>query len=170
MTADLLLSLVCQWLNSLGYKAIKAPSDNPAPAGRYISVSLGSVRQVGDMLVPGPVPDDYTGTPKYKAFMQVASIQLYEVEGDGEWLRSIRNRLQLDGIDDFIANHVTPEPGKDAGFSIWEIGEIVDNSSQDGAYWIRQKTLNFDAQFYDYIAHTSSDAPAIKTVEFSFEN
>lgn len=168
MTTNDILSVICQWLNSLGYKAIKGPSDNPAPSGRYISVTLGPTRQHGDVLVPGPVSDAET-EPKYKTVMQVASIQLYEVEGDGEWLRDIRNRLQLSDVDDFINSHTPHEPGKDNRFSVWDIGDIVDNSSQDGGYWIRQRTMTFDVQFYDHIAHTAENAPRMASVDFEIE-
>lgn len=152
MTSDLIKSLLCQWLNSRGYKAIKAPSDNPAPAGRYISVNIGNVRQHGDMFIPGPV-DEAAETPKYKSIMQVASVTLYEVEGEGEWLRDIRNRLQTDEFVEFAADRIEKEPGKDNSISVWELGEIVDNSSQDGGYWIRQRTMSFDVQFLDHIEH-----------------
>lgn len=166
MKTDDILSVICQWLNSLGYKAIKAPSNNPAPDGRYVSVNLGPIRQHGDMLVPGPVKDGSTER-KYKAVMQVATLQLYEVEGDGEWLRDIRSRLQLDDIKAFIDRQIPEEPGKDNGFSVWEIGEIVDNGFQDGAYFIQQRTMTFDVQFYDYYDHTAENAPRMASVGFS---
>lgn len=160
MTNVVLLSLICRWLNGLGYKAIQAPSDNPAPAGRHIAVALTSTRQHGDMLVPGPLKNPEQ--KKYRSIMQVAQVQLYEVEGDGEWLRDIRNRMQGTELDDFIAGECpVGDDGLDNGFSVWDIGDIVDNSSQDGAFWIRQRTMTFDCQFMDHIEHKT---PRIESV------
>lgn len=160
MTSVLLLSILCQWINSLTdsnnvplYKAIQGPSNNPAPAGRYISIVSQNVRQVGDIMVPGPKKD--SDDVKFKTAMQVMNVQFYEVEGDGEWLRDLKNRMQMQEFDEFVASHVTVESGKDNGFSVWEIGEIVDNGFQDGPYFIQQKTMTADFQFYDHIAHTT---------------
>ena len=168
MTFDALLSVICQWINSLGYKAIQTPSDNPAPSGRYIAVGIGGTRQHGDMMVPGPVS---RAEVKYKSIMQVAQVQLYEVEGDGEWLRDIRNRMNTDELDEFVNEKLpTGEDGLDNGFAVWDIGEVVDNSSQDGAFWIRQRTMTFDVQFMDYIKMTVETAPRMMSVTGKLNN
>lgn len=160
MTSVLLLSILCQWINSITdgngnhpYKAIQGPSNNPAPAGRYISVVAQNTRQVGDVMVPGPKKN--ASDVKYKTVMQVTNVQFYEVEGDGEWLRDLKNRMQLDEFGEFVAQHVVAEQGKDNGFSVWEIGEIVDNGFQDGPYYIQQRTMTADFQFYDHIVQTT---------------
>lgn len=163
MTTASILSILCQWINGLGYKAIQGPSNNPAPAGRYISVVAQGTRQHGDMLVPGPVHGNQV---KYKSSMQVLQVQLYEVEGDGEWLRDIRNRMQCDEFDAFVKSKV-PASVKDDGFEVWEIGEIVDNGFQDGTFYIQQKTMTADFQYSDYILHTT---PRMESVDGTINN
>lgn len=153
MTVPLILSILCQYINGMGYKAIQGPSNNPAPDGLYISVVAGNVRQVGDVDRPGPAA---AADNKYKAIMKVLTVQFYEVEGDGEAIRAVQNALQSDEFDSFVASHSpASEHGKDPGFSVWEIGDIIDNSMQDGTYFIQQKTMTADFNFVDYIGHVS---------------
>lgn len=155
MTREELLSAFCRFINGLGYKAVKGPTDNPAPLGCYISVVLGGVRQVGDMFIPGPA----NGKEKVRETMQVATVQFYEVEGDGERLRDIRNRLQGDEFDKFVKAEFPETAGQDNKFSVWDISDITDNSSQDGPFWIEQRTMTADVQFYDHLAHTDENSP-----------
>lgn len=167
MTGDMLLTILCDYVtDELGIVCIKGPSNNPAPAERpYVTVYLQNVRQVGDRFIPGPESGQES---KSKAVMQVANVQFYGVEDDGEALRKIRNALQSDEFDSFVAAHVTPrEDGDDAGFSVWEIGDIVDNGFQDGTFYIRQKTMVADFQFYDFIEHAT---PRMESVDLSLKN
>lgn len=190
MTGNELLTILCQFINTeLNIRAIKGPSNNPAPAERpYVTVYLQNVRQVGDRFIPGPIRgaqapifldgavgqasgETATGdvpVRKYKAIMQVANVQFYGVEDDGEALRKIRNALQSDEFDAFVASKVgTKDDGDDAGFSVWEIGDIVDNGFQDGTFYIQQKTMVADFQFYDFIEHTT---PRMESVDLSLNN
>lgn len=167
MTGDELLTILCQFVNTeLHIRAIKGPSNNPAPAERpYVTVYLQNVRQVGDRMIPGPVHGQQR---KSKAVMQVANVQFYGVEDDGEALRSIRNALQSDEFDAFVSSNVTARAdGNDPGFSVWEIGDIVNNGFQDGTFYIQQKTMVADFQFYDFIEHTT---PRIESVDVSLNN
>ena len=167
MTRNELLTIICDYVtDELGIVCIKGPSNNPAPPERpYVTVYLQNVRQVGDRFIPGPVSGQES---KSKAVMQVANVQFYGVEDDGEALRKIRNALQSDEFDSFVAAHVTPrEDGDDAGFSVWEIGDIVDNGFQDGTFYIQQKTMVADFQFYDFIEHTT---PRMESVDLSLNN
>ena len=155
MTRNDLLTILCRFVeNELHFKAFKGPSNNPAPAERpYITVYLQNVRQVGDRMIPGPV---HGGQRKSKAYMKVATVQFYEVEGDGEAMREIQNALQSDEFDAFVEANVEPrDDGLDAGFSVWEIGDVVDNGFQDGTFFIQQKTMTADFQFFDYEEHTT---------------
>lgn len=190
MTRDILLTILCDYVTEeLGIVCIKGPSNNPAPAERpYVTVYLQNEHQVGDMYVPGPIDDaqapifldgdngSATGETasgdvpekKYKAVMQVANVQFYGVEDDGEALRRIRNALQSDEFDEYVASKCGDrEDGNDPGFSVWELGDIVDNGFQDGTYYIQQKTMTVDFQFYDYIEHTT---PRMQSVDVSFNN
>ena len=155
MTRNELLTILCRFIeNELHYKAFKGPSNNPAPVlTPYVTVYLQNVRQVGDRMIPGPAS---AGNAKVKAFMKVALVQFYEVEGDGEAMRAIQNALQSDEFDAFVEANVEPrEDGLDAGFSVWEIGDVVDNGFQDGTFFIQQKTMTADFQFFDYEEHTT---------------
>ena len=82
MTGKELLTILCKYINEeLHITAIKGPSNNPAPViTPYVTVYLQNVRQVGDRMIPGPV---HGGRRKSKAYMKVATVQFYEVEGDG---------------------------------------------------------------------------------------
>ena len=155
MTRDELLTILCKYINEeLHITANKGPSNNPAPVlTPYVTVYLQNVRQVGDRMIPGPAS---AGNAKVKAFMKVALVQFYEVEGDGEAMRAIQNALQSDGFDNFVASNVTARAdGHDAGFSVWEIGDVVDNGFQDGTFYIQQKTMTAEFQFFDYEEHTT---------------
>lgn len=190
MTGNDLLTILCQFINKeLKIKAIKGPSNNSAPEERpYVTVYLQNVHQVGDTYVPGPVDDSQapifidggdvaaTGEAatgdvpvrKYEDVMQVATVQFYGVEDDGEALRKIRNALQSDEFDAFVESKVgTRDDGEDAGFSVWELGDIVDNGFQDGTFYIQQKTMTVDFQFYDFIEHTT---PRMRSVDVSLNN
>lgn len=167
MTSALLLSILCQFINGeLNIKAIKGPSNNPAPSEKpYVTVYLQNVRQVGDRMIPGPVSE---GNAKFKAIMKVATVQFYGVEDDGEAIRKIQNALQSDEFDEFVSTKAEiREDGNDAGFSVWEIGDVVDNGFQDGTFYIQQKTMTADFQFYDYIEHTT---PRMESVCVTFNN
>lgn len=162
MTRNDLLTILCRFIeNELHITAIKGPSNNPAPAlTPYVTVYLQNVRQVGDRMIPGPV---HGGRRKSKAYMKVATVQFYEVEGDGEAMRAIQNALQSDEFDAFVEANVEPrEDGLDAGFSVWEIGDVVDNGFQDGTFFIQQKTMTADFQFFDFEEHTT---PRIESVD-----
>lgn len=159
MTVPLILSLLCQYINAMGYRAIQGPSNNPAPEGMYISVVAGNVRQIGDRMIPGPAEK---ADHRYKEIMKVLSVQFYEVEGNGEAIRNIQNALQSDDFDSFVeSNKPATQHEIDTGFSVWEIGDIIDNSTQDGTFFIAQKTMTADFQFYDHVEHT---APRIMSV------
>lgn len=164
MMVETILSVLCQWINSLGYKAIQAPSNNPAPSGRYISVNLSNTRQIGERIVPGPVRGNQV---KFKDYIKVAQVQLYEVEGNGDWLRDIQNKLQEPEFDIFVNAHTTSTQTQDNGFTIAELGEIVDNGIQDGTFYIQQKTMAIDINFMDHAVHTT---PRMESVSGTINN
>ena len=167
MTSVDLLSIICKWLNEkIGYKSVQGPSNNPAPEGRYISVVLLNVHQVGEIMRPGPLSDDGTRN-KYMPAVKEASIQLYEVEGDGDWLRNVQNGLQSDEFDEYVKENVAVGEGLDTGFSVWEIGDIVDNGIQDGTFYIQQKTMTFNVQFHDFIENRTG---RMESVTMSMNN
>lgn len=166
MTGPELLAILCRYINGMGIKAIQGPSNNPAPSERpYLTVYLQNVRQVGDRMIPPPVRPGETASI---AIMKVATVQFYEVEGDGEAMRSVQNALQSDEFDAFVAQQAGTRPdGHDAGFSVWEIGEVVDNGFQDGTFFIPQKTMTAEFQFYDFIGHSE---PRIESADVTLNN
>lgn len=146
-----ILATFCKWINGLGYKAIQGPSNNPAPAGKYVSVSAANLNQVGSPLIPGPRNGERN---KYRKVINTLTVQMYGVEDDGEMLRAVRNSLESDAFDDFVAQTLgVMDSGDDAGFSLLDVSEIVDNGFQDGAYYIQQKAMTAEVQFMDFIGH-----------------
>lgn len=140
MTITQIKSLVCTWLNTnnLG-PAIVSPTSTPAPSGKYIAVRDLGVDQFGAPIKakPGSVADTNN-----TSFMQVADIVMTEVEGEGDTLREIRNRMQLPAFRTWAESH---------GFTIWDIGSIMNNDTADGEFWIRQKSFTFGVNFVDKV-------------------
>lgn len=149
MTIDSIKSLLCTWLNTnnLG-PAIVTPTSNPAPQGKYIAVRDLGVEQFGAPIKakPGNV-DDANDT----SFMQVADIVMTEVEGEGDTLREIRNRMQLPAFRSWAETQ---------GFTIWDIGSIMNNDAADGEFWIRQKSFTFGVNFVDKVKSSAVRAAA----------
>lgn len=149
MTIDSIKSLLCTWLNTnnLG-PAIVTPTSKPAPSGKYIAVRDLGVDQFGAPIKskPGIVADtDDT------SFMQVADIVMTEVEGEGDTLREIRNRMQLPAFRSWAETQ---------GFTIWDIGSIMNNDAADGKFWIRQKSFTFGVNFVDKVKSSAVRAAA----------
>lgn len=162
MTAADIRSTVCAWIDSLGYKAVQAYQNTPAPHGLHIAVSVQGVRPYGSLMKRG-----VKGKGKANAMQYVATVQLYEVEGEGDALRRIRTSLETDDFATFVAARFPDTENGEARFSVWEVGEIQDNSSQDGIYFIKQKTMTFDVQFNDFIENKTE---RIMSVNGEIEN
>lgn len=137
MTIQQLKSLICTFLNQkgLGVPFIVAPFTSAAPVGTYIAVNCLSVKQDGSIMQMSP------NISNGNALVQnVANLALYEVEGDGDILRRVRNLLQLPEFIDFLAkNDVT----------IWGVGEIIPLDTYDGDFHIRQWVFDFYTNFED---------------------
>lgn len=143
-----LMKIFARWIEKeIGCKAVISPTNNPAPKGEHIAIAMTNIRQEGDPFIPPPKRS--AEDKHYIAYMYVAQVQFYEVEGNGNSIRKLRNSFHSDRFDDFVAEQ-TKDDSLDFGFSIWNIGDIVDNGTQDGTYYIPQKTLTIDFQFYDY--------------------
>jgi hypothetical protein len=149
MTIDGIKKAVCTWLNSNGFgPAMVTPTSAPAPEGKYIAVRDLGVEQFGRHIKarPGNVENENNAS-----FMQVADIVMTEVEGEGDTLREIRNRMQLPAFRTWAEGQ---------GFTIWDIGSIMNNDTADGEFWIRQKSFTFQAQFVDEVASSAVRALA----------
>ncbi len=140
MTITQIKSLLCTWLNTnnLG-PAIVTPTSNPAPSGKYIAVRDLGVDQFGAPIKskPGIVADTND-----TSLMKVAAIVMTAVEGEGDTLREIRKRMQLPAFRSWAETQ---------GFTIWDIGSIMNNDTADGEFWIRQKSFTFGVNFVDNI-------------------
>lgn len=160
MTAAELKACVCEWVNSLGVTAVQEPSNHPAPDGLHVAVSLQSVEQYGRDMVQ-PEPDEDAGA--YVTIQYVATLRLYEVDGDGETLRSVRNSFGTPSFAEHVADTFPDsEDGRDLGFSVWELGSLQAADSQDGdGNWVRQWTFTATCQFNDFV---SADAPRLLSV------
>lgn len=144
MTITQIKSLVCTWLNTnnLG-PAIVTPTSNPAPSGKYIAVRDLGVDQFGAPIKAKPGSVANTNDT---SFMQVADIVMTEVDGEGDTLREIRNRMQLPAFRTWAESQ---------GFTIWDIGSIMNNDTADGEFWIRQKSFTFGVNFVDKVKSSS---------------
>lgn len=154
MTVFDIKDIVCLWLSSHGYSAVKAPTSKPAAGGTYVSVAVGDIFQDGSAMMPPPGKQDIV-------FQHIATVNLYEVYGDGEVLRNIKNLLQTDDFDNF-ANSRFQIDEKDRSLSVWETGDIEETSRKDGDFWITEKALSFQVAFNDFIEIKTT---TIKSVE-----
>ena len=157
MKAEDIRAAVCRWISSMGIRAVQSPSNAPAPAGTHIAVSVLGVTQHGSEMHPAP------GEGRRFVYQHVATVQLYEVEGEGDDLRRVKDSLQNDRFDAFVKETFRDGTGLDYGFSVWEIGEIQDVTSQDGPFFVRQNTFTFEVQFNDH--SEKADVPAIESAE-----
>lgn len=138
MTIDGIKAAICTWLNTnnLG-PAIATPTSNPAPEGKYIAVRDLGVDQFGEPLRAKPGNVANANDAK---FLMVVDIVMTEVEGDGDTLRKIRNKMQLKEFRTWAESQ---------GFTIWDIGSIMNNDTADGEFWIKQKSFTFGVNFVD---------------------
>lgn len=148
MTVEQLKTALCTWINGLqlGCPAIVTPTSNPAPAGKYIAVRDLGVEQYGEPLraAPSDVADEND-----TRFIYVADMVVTEVEGKGDTLREIRNRLQLP---------VFREWAEGQGFSVWDIGPVMNNDMAEGEFWVKQKSFTFGVNFVDEVAYSGVTA------------
>lgn len=127
---------------------IKAPSNLPAPIGKYVAVRIENVEQHGSEMQPPP------GAGVKFAFQQVATVAFIEVEGDGESLRMVRNLVQRKDFRD--------KAGAEAGFSVWDFGSITPVDTFDGEFIVRQWRFTMRVNFADEF---TEDVPKIESVE-----
>lgn len=142
---------ICKYFNEhqlLDCPFIQAPSNAPAPVGKYVAVKVEDVEQYGSEMQPPP------GNNAKFAFQQVATISFTEVEGDGEALRMVRNLVQRKGFRDTA--------GKAAGFSVWNFGNIIPVETFDGEFVVRQWRFTMRVNFADEI---TENVPKIESVE-----
>lgn len=150
MTISEIKRNICTWINTLnlGATAIITPTSHEAPAGTYIAVRDLGVDHYGEPLKPKPSSSQI---PNDTAFIYTADIIVTEVEGEGDILRNIRNLMQLPAFRNYAESK---------GFTLWDIGDIMNNDVADGEFWIRQKYFQFTVNFTDHIAHSAQRALA----------
>lgn len=148
---ELIKGSICEYFNNhelLDCQFIKAPSNDPAPVGKYIAVRIEQVEQHGSEMQPPP------GNNAVFAFQQVATVAFTEVEGDGEALRMVRNLIQRKDFRDTA--------GVEAGFSVWDFTSIIPVDTFDGEFYVRQWRFTMRVNFADEI---TEDVPNIESVE-----
>lgn len=142
---------ICKYFNEhalLDCPFIQAPSNDPAPVGKYVAVRVEDVEQHGSEMQPPP------GDNATFAFQQVATVSFTEVEGDGEALRMVRNLVQSKAFRD--------SAGASAGFAVWDFGNIISVDTFDGEFVVRQWRFTMRVNFADEIIE---DVPKIESVE-----
>ena len=140
MTLDAIKSAICAWITSLGFVAVKSPTNHPSPEGEFYAVSTGLITGIGTEEKPKP------GTSGKGAFHNLVSVQIYEVEGTGDGIAKIRSSLLTDEFTAFIDARFE---NADDRISVWEINDIQEVSSMDGPYTILQRTFTFDVEYID---------------------
>lgn len=144
-TVDDVKKRVCTWINSLDVEvqAIVTPTSHEAPAGRYIAVRDLGVNQFGRPLKaePGTVANEND-----THFIYTVDLVITEVEGEGDKLREIRALMQLPPFRDYASEQ---------GFTLWSIGDIVNNDMADGEFWIRQKAFNVTVNFVGSVKYSA---------------
>ncbi|SHL04930.1 hypothetical protein [Fibrobacter sp. UWH4] len=142
---------ICHYFNEhqlMDCPFVKAPSNIPAPVGKYIAVRVEQVEQHGSEMQPPP------GDNARFAFEQVATVAFIEVEGDGETLRMVRNLVQR---KDFRDSAVA-----EGGFAVWDFTSILPIDTFDGEFVVRQWRFTMRVNFADEILQ---DVPRIESVE-----
>lgn len=151
MTVDDVKKSICTWINSLnkGVPAIVAPTSHQAPEGRYIAVRDIDVEQFGRPIKakPGRVANEND-----TSFIYTVDLVITEVDGEGDTLREIRALMQLDSFR---------AVAQAQGFTLWRIGDIMNNDVLEGSFWIRQKAFTAKANFVDAVRHSALRAEAV---------
>lgn len=139
---DEIKAFFCRVINGwgLGVKAIQTPTNKPAPNGTYIAVRDSYIEQHGMPLTPAP------GQNNKQTFLQLLGLVITEVEGNGYFLREIRNCLQTESFRVLAESE---------GLSLWSMGEIQVNNFQDGDFWIRQSFFNLRVEFSDTLEYNA---------------
>jgi hypothetical protein len=148
MTEAGLEKALCSLLSSLGLKAVRTRECKEAPQGCYYSVGVSSVDPVGKL---------HACMSSTGAYQYSATVVVWEVEGTGEGIRAFAQAV------DSAEFRTTAE---ELGFSIWDIGSIMDMSTLDGAFWIRQKRMEVLCAFSDIV---QGNQASILSVEASGE-
>lgn len=154
MTILELKKAVAEYLNGkeLGVPFIVAPLVDAAPVGCYVAVNCLSVRQSGSVMKPAPNIDK-----DHAYIQQVANMALYEVEGDGDMVRKVRNLLQLPDFIGFLESR---------GATVWNVGDIVPVDTYDGDFLIRQWVMTFELNFEDVERHETQTILSVEPIEF----
>ena len=140
-TVDDIKKRVCTWINSLdkGVPAIVTPTSHQAPEGRYIAVRDLGVDQFGRPIKAKP---GNVANANDTSFVYTVDLAVTEVDGEGDTLREIRALMQLDTFRSWADTQ---------GFTLWTIGDIMNNDMADGDFWIRQKSFIVKVNFVNNI-------------------
>lgn len=152
MQVDDIKKAVCFWINTWhggDPVAIVTPSDHEAPSGTYIAVRDLGVENFGRPLKP---PPGSRADENPTRFLYVAELQITEVEGAGELLRSIRNEMLLENFREYAEKN---------GFTLWTVGDIVNNDMEVGKFWVRQKSFGVSVNFTDVVMRSHEKAESV---------
>ena len=148
MTTDDIKTCIANWITDAGFVAVKLPTNTAAQNGKYFAVGVNHLTQYGNTTKPSP-----SEALTHKRVAQyVATVVVHEVAGSGDTLRKLRNDF---GSEEFLAfvrgrfNVLNDE--LDHAFSVWDIGDIVDETINDSDFFIQQYVLSFRVSFNDFI-------------------
>ena len=152
MTETEIEKFFCTFISSMGLVAVRSRECKQAPVGTYYSVGVTSVDSAGTLhetATRDPLE------PRQRVYQNVATLVVWEVEGERDGIRTLRNRIDTAS---FRAQ------AYEFGLSIWGMGSIMDMSTTDGPFWIRQKRMEITLAFTDVV---DGEALPIESVEGS---
>ena len=148
MTLDDIKTAICNWISDKGEQTLKLPTNSAAVPGRYFAVGINHIGQYGTTTTPPP--SEY-GVNKRVA-QYVATVVVHEVAGSGDKLREFRNDFGSEEFLQFVRKRFnTLNDGLDHAFSVWDIGDIVEETINDSDFYIQQYVVSFRLCFNDFI-------------------
>lgn len=139
---------IASFLNKKGYKTIVSPTNNPAPKGKYFSVSHTSVSDYGNKILDRYKEDTYSDV-----YQSVMSLVIHEIDGDGDDLRKVKQLIQTNDFQDHVDQwfYNEEENKKYNSFTIQNVESITSLNMLDGSFFVEQSVFQFDVMFNDYI-------------------
>lgn len=140
MTQNGILELLCTYLNGLELDCtfVVGPLSEAAPEGEHCSLYFGDAEAVGlNPMYPGPVK---VAGEKKIYYPWVGSIYLTEIEGTGETIRKVANKLRT---REFL------EYSKANAFTVMGVSPITSVNFSTSDFYVSQKRITLSVNWID---------------------
>lgn len=143
---------ISNFLITKGYKTIVSPTNNPAPKGKYFSVSHTSVSDYGNKILDR-YKEEHEEDTYSDVYQSVMSVVIHEIDGDGDDLRKVKQLIQTNDFQNHVDKwfYNEEENKKYNSFTIQNIESISSLNMLDGSFFVEQSVFQFDVMFNDYI-------------------